>query len=76
MAVVAPDVPEEREYNDDGVDLTLIRWMLRMTPAERLRVLEGQIAFVERARRGRHPHEAFAPSPVLRAARGESHKEG
>jgi hypothetical protein len=24
------------EYSDDGVDLTLIRWMLSLTPAERL----------------------------------------
>ena len=31
-------------YSDDGVDLTLIRWMLGMAPAERLRVLEGHIA--------------------------------
>lgn len=25
-------------YSEDGVDLTLIRWMLSLTPAERLRV--------------------------------------
>ena len=28
-------------YSEDGVDLTLIRWMLSLTPAERLEVLQG-----------------------------------
>ena len=28
------------DYSPDGVDLTLIRWMLSMTPAERLQVLQ------------------------------------
>lgn len=28
------------DYSEDGVDLTLIRWMLSLTPAERLQVLE------------------------------------
>ena len=27
-------------YSADGVDLTLIRWMLSLTPAERLEVLQ------------------------------------
>jgi len=31
------------EYSEDGVDLTLIRWMLSLTPAERLQVLQKQI---------------------------------
>jgi hypothetical protein len=30
-------------YSDDGVDLTLIRWMLSLTPAERLDVLQGHV---------------------------------
>ena len=34
---------EEREYSEDGVDLTLIDWMLSLTPAERLEFLEQQI---------------------------------
>jgi hypothetical protein len=29
-----------RAFSDDGVDLTLIRWMLSFTPAERLQVLQ------------------------------------
>ena len=36
---------EERltDYSEDGVDLTLIRWMLSLTPAERLRVLQSNL---------------------------------
>lgn len=39
-----PDRPiqnEEPAYSEDGVDLTLIRWMLSLTPAERLGILQG-----------------------------------
>ena len=28
------------DYSEDGVDLTLIRWMLSLTPVERMQVLE------------------------------------
>ena len=31
------------EHSDDGVDLTLIRWMLSLTPAERLEFLEQRV---------------------------------
>lgn len=31
------------DYNEDGVDLTLIRWMLSLTPAERLKFHEEQV---------------------------------
>lgn len=31
------------ESSEDGVDLSLIRWMLSLTPAERLEFLEDQI---------------------------------
>ena len=31
------------DYSQDGVDLTLIRWMLSLTPAERLAALEGHV---------------------------------
>jgi len=27
-------------YSEDGVDLTLIRWMLSLTPAQRLDILQ------------------------------------
>ena len=31
------------EHSDDGVDLTLIRWMLSLTPGQRLAVLQDQV---------------------------------
>jgi hypothetical protein len=34
---------DEEAYSPDGVDLTLIRWMLSLTPAERLEFLEQQV---------------------------------
>ena len=48
-AVGAPEVPEP-EYAPDGTDLTLIRWMLSLTPAERLNVLEGAVNSMLRMR--------------------------
>ena len=33
----------EPTYSDDGVDLTLIHWMLSLTPAERLQVLQQSV---------------------------------
>jgi len=31
------------DYSEDGVDLSLIRWFLSLTPLERLQFLEGRI---------------------------------
>ena len=31
------------DYSEDGVDLTLIRWMLSLTPAERLELLQSHL---------------------------------
>lgn len=31
------------DYSPDGVDLTLIRWMLSLTPAERIEFLEQRV---------------------------------
>jgi hypothetical protein len=42
--------PEVLEYSADGVDLTLIRWMLSLTPAERLQVLQRFVNSVEEIR--------------------------
>ena len=39
-------------YSEDGVDLTLIRWMLSMTPAERLRVLQEHHRSIMKLRHG------------------------
>jgi len=40
MSEVGPPAPD---YGEDGVDLTLIRWMLFLTPLERLQFLEERI---------------------------------
>jgi len=45
--------PAEPVVNDEGVDLTLIRWSLGLTPLERLRVLEGHMDFAEKVREAR-----------------------
>jgi len=31
------------EHSDDGIDLTLIRWMLSLTPPQRLDVLQHHV---------------------------------
>lgn len=41
---------DEPVYSDDGVDLTLIRWMLSLTPTERLEVLQEHIWSIMRLR--------------------------
>lgn len=42
--------PGEPTHSDDGVDLTLIRWMLSLTPAERLEALQGTLRSILRLR--------------------------
>ena len=42
----------EQTHSEDGVDLTLIRWMLSLTPAERLRVLQQSVQSLLRLRDG------------------------
>ncbi len=37
-------------HSPDGVDLTLIRWMLSLTPAERLQVLQRNMNALVRLR--------------------------
>ncbi len=38
------------EYSPSGVDLSLIRWMLTLTPAERLEFLQDRIEEINRIR--------------------------
>ena len=38
-----PEPSPPLDYSEDGVDLTVIRWMLSLTPAERLQFLEDRI---------------------------------
>ena len=46
-----PDPAEPlTDYSDDGVDLTLIRWMLSLTPAERLQMLQTYLNRIRRIR--------------------------
>ena len=40
----------EPTHSEDGVDLTLIRWMLSLTPAERLQVLQQSVQSLLRLR--------------------------
>ena len=40
-------------YSKDGVDLSLIRWMLSMTPTQRLQVLQQNIRSIMRLRGGK-----------------------
>ncbi|MGA2038444.1 MAG: hypothetical protein ABSH42_04140 [Bryobacteraceae bacterium] len=37
-------------YSEDGVDLSLVRWMLSLTPRERLEFLEERIHDILRVR--------------------------
>ncbi len=41
---------EADAVSDDGVDVTLIRWMLSLTPAERLQVLQSNVRSLEKLR--------------------------
>ena len=40
-------------HSQDGVDLTLIRWMLSLTPAERLDVLQRHVSSILSIRENR-----------------------
>jgi len=54
---VEPDGPTKlTDYSEDGVDLTLIRWMLSLTPAERLAVAQQFISGVEAIRKRNAPN--------------------
>jgi len=43
----------ERPFSEDGVDLTLIRWMLGLTPTERLQAAQDMIDTAWALRGGR-----------------------
>ena len=46
---------DEPTHSEDGVDLTLIRWMLSLTPAERLQVLQRNVRSIMRLRAETEP---------------------
>jgi hypothetical protein len=61
---------------DDGVDVTLIRWMLSLTPEERLAVLQGFVdSALELAVAGPASHAAPA-TEILRRTLEEGRKAG
>lgn len=41
---------EDATYSQDGVDLTLVRWMLSLTPLERLETLQRTVQSILRLR--------------------------
>ncbi|OLD64752.1 MAG: hypothetical protein AUI47_04430 [Acidobacteria bacterium 13_1_40CM_2_68_5] len=46
-----PEAQDDRPtHSPDGVDLTLIRWMLSLTPEERLEVLQANVWSILRLR--------------------------
>jgi len=45
----------EGAFANDGVDLTLIRWMLQLTPAERLRAAQDLLDAASALRAGDDP---------------------
>ena len=45
-------LPLEPQYSEDGVDLTVIRWMLSMTPEQRLETLQNYVRTILRIRGG------------------------
>ncbi len=47
---MAAEENERPQVTDDGVDLTLIRWFLSLTPAERLQTLQNYVESVSRIR--------------------------
>lgn len=48
--VVSDPSVERATHSPDGVDLTLIRWMLGLTPTERIEVLQASVRSILRLR--------------------------
>ena len=55
----APDVADARlpTHSPDGVDLGLIRWFLRLSPAQRLETLQNLVDLAVEARNARASRE-------------------
>ena len=49
-----PAFGTETPYDANGVDRSLVRWMLRQTPAQRLAYAQGVIDLAAAARRSRN----------------------
>ena len=83
LLVKPPDdlyVNNPPEYDDDGVNLTLIKWFLSLTPAERLQALQQSIRSIEkmrearRRRRNEKVHERIQRKRNKKPVVGKSHR--
>ena len=52
-ATVSDNEKDREHFSSDGVDLTLIRWMLSLTPMERLQTLQNNVRSILRLRDGK-----------------------
>jgi hypothetical protein len=65
------DEPIDESYDQDGVDRSLIRWMLGLTPGERLAQVQGTIDLVRSVslpRLGGHPARDYSRRSSANAA--------
>ncbi len=56
---------QRRTQSEDGVDLTLIRWMLSLTPEQRIKALEDNVYALMRLKNGTHRDLTFFLSFAL-----------
>ena len=50
VSVGTSDQLPPTEYDERGVDVSLVRWMLSLTPAERLQVLQEHVDEIQQIR--------------------------
>ncbi len=70
----APESQDEQTYSEDGVDLTMIRWMLSLTPTERLQVLQESVQSLIRTKVELDRDKDRAVIPILRRTLEEKSK--
>lgn len=70
----APESQDEQTYSEDGVDVTLIRWMLSLTPTERLQVLQESVQSLIRTKEELGRDKDRAVIPILRRTLEEKSK--
>jgi hypothetical protein len=68
------ETQEKQMYSEDGVDLTLIRWMLSLTPTERLQVLQESVQSLIRTKVELDRDKDRAVNPILRRTLEEKSK--
>jgi hypothetical protein len=70
----APESEDEPTYTEDGVDVTLIRWMLSLSPTERLQVLQESVQSLIRTKEELGRDKDRAVIPILRRTLEEKSK--